>query len=474
MKRFTALVIDDESKRNKEYLEVLNGYFDVSICNTIDDIDARDVRKYDMLVIDVGLGSQGNAFSLIEDLRIETPTVLVSGRWVNNENEPNDYILDVPRYRNIFKVLNWKRFEYDKENVSTEIYHAFCRSRNIAIVNDTDDCVILHISDLQFGGNTPGTTGNDNIRIAKKIKEIGKIPNLIVITGDIADKAKMDEYKAAIAWIEGLARELWDINGDLLKEVRERIILVPGNHDAEVSICASDLYQFSFGSSKIDDYVYKNDISKFDHQKLALYNFTKFAEELSKDSSWLHYMDKAVHFNEMYINYGINIINFNSVYGINSRNCENRHDSFYCDLSKIDDDELRDWPKRDNGGINLLIMHNPPKDFRQQNEHGEKSWGKFLTLIEDNKVSVCLYGHTHDNRRPYNLSESGGKYCDNMICIGAPSLRLAANSRTEDANRGFNIVEFIKDGKEFSKVKVTGFEINKASIVQVFDKKFDL
>ena len=185
-------------------------------------------------------------------------------------------------------------------------------------------------------------------------------------------------------------------------------------------------------------------------------------------------MDKAIHVNDRFVNYGMNFINFNSVYGINSRNCENRFDSFYCDLSKIPDGEIEIKNLQDNGCINILVMHNPPKNFRQENIHGEKSWNVFQTIVEDSKAHICLYGHTHDNRKPYVLSESGGEHCENLLCISAPSLRLAASSRTEDAYRGFNVIEFKKLDGCYNKVSVSNYELSKANISISFETDYPI
>lgn len=47
-------------------------------------------------------------------------------------------------------------------------------------------------------------------------------------------------------------KKLWSVQEGLTQRERDRIILVPGNHDYDLSINASELYEFKFGKAKID------------------------------------------------------------------------------------------------------------------------------------------------------------------------------------------------------------------------------
>lgn len=79
---------------------------------------------------------------------------------------------------------------------------------------------------------------------------------------------------------------------------------------------------------------------------------------------------------------------------------------------------------------------------------------------------MCFYGHSHDYIIPHTWSDNGGKCCENMVCISAPTYRLAAASRTEDAMRGFNIIEMANEpGNRFDSISVKNYEVVKADIV---------
>lgn len=467
-KYFKAIVIDDEKERNNTYEAVLGNNYDVTIINDINTISRKQVMKYDLLVIDICLSKNVDtltAFKILKDYNLTLPTVLVSGEWVNEKGEPNEFILQVPSFKNVIKVIGWNDFNKEKNNlsISEEIFYEFCKFKNIAMGNEKDKCLILHISDSQFGGNVSGSACNDNNRIANYLKENNLEPDLLFITGDIADKGKKEEFNQAQIWIEEFMKKIWDVD-DLTCKERDKIILVPGNHDYDLSINASELFEFKFAANAKDTFEKRKNVKKYVNQKLGFQNYIEFAYKLTGDIEWLKYLEKPLHINNKFINFGINIYTLNSVHNINNRNCENRFDEFYCDLTQIKEKEFSVDEEAKDVFCNILIMHNPPEDFRRGTSNGEKSWNMMQTLIQDNKINLCFYGHTHDFRNAYHLRDNGGLYCKKLLCIPAPSVRLDAASRTDDACRGFNIVELYKEDGVIKKVKPRYFKMEKANI----------
>ena len=473
-KIFKAVVIDDDEGRNKTYVDVLSEKYDVHIINDISYITRKQIMKFDLLVIDICLSKNVDsltAFKIMSDYNLTLPTVIVSSQWINDNGEPNEFVLQVPNFKNVIKVIAWNDFNKGKSNsrISEEIFYDFCKYKNIVLENKHDKCVILQISDPQFGGDTSGLACNDKNRIAAFLKEKNIEPDLMFITGDIADKGKRSEFEQARIWIEEFAKKIWGEEDKLSSENRDRIILVPGNHDYDLSINASDVYQFKFKSEEINTFEKKQHVTEYVNQKIGFYNFIEFAYNLTGNIEWYDYTKKAFHLNKKYMNLGINIYTLNSVYNITNRNCENRFDQFYCDLSKIKEEQLHCSEAATDVLCNILVMHNCPTDFRQGTINGEKSWNTMQTLIEDNKLNICLYGHTHDFKSAYKLGDNGGQYCKKMLCIPAPSVRLAAASRTDDASRGFNVIELYKEDGVITGVKVRNFELKKASIIEQED-----
>jgi predicted phosphodiesterase len=94
--------------------------------------------------------------------------------------------------------------------------------------------LLLHISDIHFQYPVC-TTANDADRpfralmvqdVRAQVSELGPV-GAILVTGDIAYRAHPDEYKAAFVWLMELAEA-----GGCPKE---RIFVVPGNHDIDRS-----------------------------------------------------------------------------------------------------------------------------------------------------------------------------------------------------------------------------------------------
>lgn len=90
---------------------------------------------------------------------------------------------------------------------------------------------ILHLSDIHFRASK--TWDADPVLraltgfIGQEVEQ-GLMPDLVAMTGDLAFSGKADEYELAIAWLE----DLWPKFGDL---PRDRLLLVPGNHDVDRS-----------------------------------------------------------------------------------------------------------------------------------------------------------------------------------------------------------------------------------------------
>ncbi len=88
---------------------------------------------------------------------------------------------------------------------------------------------LLHLSDIHFKAETAWNARPILRELTYSIgKEVaaGRKPDLVVITGDIAWSGKQAEYKMAREWLD----KLWPMLGGLEKD---RLLLVPGNHDVD-------------------------------------------------------------------------------------------------------------------------------------------------------------------------------------------------------------------------------------------------
>jgi len=96
--------------------------------------------------------------------------------------------------------------------------------------------LMLHISDIHFKSPDcldPGMDPDSPIRtrmmrdLTEQVQKLGNV-GAILIGGDVAFKAAPDEYQTARAWIQQLA--------EISRCPKERIFVVPGNHDVDRKI----------------------------------------------------------------------------------------------------------------------------------------------------------------------------------------------------------------------------------------------
>lgn len=103
---------------------------------------------------------------------------------------------------------------------------------------DSHHLTILHLSDLQFGENHRYPDGVESFnslysKLAQDLDELkersGIQPTAIVVTGDVAELSMPAEYEQAARFLSRLAVHL--------KVDRKRVVVVPGNHDVNWSLC---------------------------------------------------------------------------------------------------------------------------------------------------------------------------------------------------------------------------------------------
>lgn len=72
---------------------------------------------------------------------------------------------------------------------------------------------IAHLSDIHFGANDPAIVAGTEVWLAQAR------PDLVIVSGDFTQRARVAQFRAAAAWLERL------------RGAGHRLLLVPGNHD---------------------------------------------------------------------------------------------------------------------------------------------------------------------------------------------------------------------------------------------------
>lgn len=130
----------------------------------------------------------------------------------------------------------------------------------------------IHLSDLHFGAGSIAHRFDQKAVARSILRDIEanapKNPHFVFVTGDIAFSAKPAQYKEATAWFDELAKTL--------NIERERIRLVPGNHDVDRSKAAKLLLsavhtQVRTNPEVLDEHLADDDARKTLMQKLDAY-----------------------------------------------------------------------------------------------------------------------------------------------------------------------------------------------------------
>jgi hypothetical protein len=263
---YYLLVIDDDPERKDTYEKAVEGdpRFELRYVNEPSELEEAMTTRPDGYLLDIVLdqGAWGRerwtAGKVIDGYLSKhknSPIFLVSAKW--GPNTLNDVNAIMSRYRDIVRdFFDWSWFTYDKTQY-TETDPTSAVKGKLQVVLDewhrrsgyepaeNEPLRILHISDFQFGD--PATTEEafqSEKVIANNLINEEKTPDFIVVTGDIAYSGAPSEYEKATNWVEkALLKRLWSQG---MSVDRERLLVVPGNHDVNLRLCLADQLDYDF------------------------------------------------------------------------------------------------------------------------------------------------------------------------------------------------------------------------------------
>jgi len=296
--------------------------------------------------------------------------------------------------------------------------------------------VILHLSDLQFGihhrwtGCDEPNDGKEGHRYKsnkdfqtlfnklesdlKLLKEQhGLVPNILVISGDIAEWSTIDEYEFARTFVNSL------FDSQMCEFSREETILVPGNHDVNWDL--SNAY-FLICSSKKK----KPEIPywrKFEHWDQFYANVGSLDAYESK-RPWQGYDLSRL---------GILAVGLNSCIEESHREEDHRG---YIGIQQAR--EVRDWfaEKDPNHGLpHIGVLHHnlTPDDIGD--EECLRDWNEIRPILED-CLDLVLHGHRHESQRKL-IGTLGSRP---LVVLGAGSAGLDSETLPASPNQ-YEIVD---------------------------------
>lgn len=442
------LIIDDDKRREKHYTLIFNPeIFDLVFAWSKIDFSNLITSPFDGYVLDVFLKTGGWSgehssdaakvlVEFIENAPRKSPVFLISEYW----NEEVNILKILKESGNskakVVHYFTWKEFsdaieEYEKfnnveriNNICNNILFELNRWHNYCpdSLDPNETINILCLADLQFGDPTTDPSSTFSERwVFKALDETNCFPELIFIAGDISYSGKPDEFAIAEDKIlYDLITPIWGQHNSEL--MRERVIIVPGNHDVNLRLSACDYYDFDFKSKKLKTHNKGSDIQV--HQSYALEPFRLFAKRLTKNNGY-DLSDDLSWVDRRFLHWGIQIFVLNSVSGLNYKNPT---------LATIEENTIgrinRSLVKGNNVNIfNLGLSHHGLRSQGANKDETEISnWnkvGKELFSLQDIYLWIC--GHYHH----YSVNTLQTDYFKNapLWQVHLPTQRVSSHSR---------------------------------------------
>ena len=292
------------------------------------------------------------------------------------------------------------------------------------------ELTILHISDVQFGGNhifggngltpadqivdTLSARLHDDLLLMRKTK--GLRPEMLVVTGDLAEMARRSEFDDAAAFLESLAFAL--------EIPHQHVAIVPGNHDVNWS--ASQAYFFECeADERVPEAPYFHKWDNF------LRLFTGFYEDVpgvtfSRDAPW-----------SVFEMPDLKVV----VAGLNSTMAESHRDADHHGL--LGEAQLRWFAERlcrykKDGWLRIgAVHHNAIRMAEQDDENLRDSDDLDRYLGKDRLINLLLHGHTHDGR--VGFLSSG------LLAASTGSAAVRLDARPTEVPNQYQILQVSRD-----------------------------
>ncbi|RJQ80584.1 MAG: hypothetical protein C4519_09785 [Desulfobacteraceae bacterium] len=470
---YKLMVIDDRPERQEQYQAVFaSPELEPLYIWTPREFEKHKNIPVDGYLIDVFLDQHGwdtNAAELLKDA-IEiaprpAPVFLVSQLWGEEK------ILGILKQTGessakIVQYLAWTEFEQATDSSEPSIVKSRMDSLRKKILFELDrwhgrsgfrpkpdDMIrILLLADLQFGDPTtaPSATFAEHW-IAKALKSDNSLPDLIAIAGDLSHSGRPDQLALAEERLAlDLMGQLWGQNN--IERYRDRLVLVPGNHDVNLRFSACDGLKFDLNKKKLikesipkaenrheirDDSVLmhgRGGCHYRSHHDYSIEPFRRFAYRLTTDRNWissssLNWVDRR------FLHCGIRFFILNSVEKLNADDPGR---------AVVSENGVRNITRSLGSGesesvFSIALSHHGLRPVGASDKETQiDNWEKVACdLFSLHKIRLWLYGHYHNfNARSLN----GNPFCSGPLwLVQAPTLRIGFTER------GFCLLELKRE-----------------------------
>lgn len=268
---------------------------------------------------------------------------------------------------------------------------------------------ILHVSDTQFGQyhrfGAPDSLASHLIRDITRLPEIGVPPiDLIVLSGDVGERGKRKEYEDASSFIRELLQAL---NLD-----RERVVVVPGNHDVSWNLSRS-YFEECEDADTTPDIPYAKKWRHYQDFVTELHGPTAFTEE---QPYRLHRFDD------------LRLV----VAAMNSTIKESHREQDH--YGWCGSEQLRWFASQMTSSEGLLrigvLHHNARRRAEADNENLTDE--KDLTNTLGDHLDLLLHGHTHEGKED--------RLSDGTLVLATGSAAVSADWRPDEVENQYQVI----------------------------------
>ncbi len=278
-------------------------------------------------------------------------------------------------------------------------------------LDDGLSATVLHISDTQFGryhrfDNTDSLAGH-LVRDVTRLVLDGVPPiDLVVVSGDIAERGKRPEFEQARAFADELCRAL--------ELEPERVVVVPGNHDVSWDLCRATFAEWQ------DEH---EDTDPPPPHPRKWRHYQDFVTGLHGPAAFTEDQPYRLHrFEDLRV----------VVAAMNST-IQESHQAHYGWCGR---DQLR-WfadqlePAESEGMLRIGVLHHNARRKAQADNENLRDEDD-LTAILGERLDLLLHGHTHEGKED--------RLADGTLVLATGSAAVTAEWRPGDAPNQYQVL----------------------------------
>ena len=253
------------------------------------------------------------------------------------------------------------------------------------------------------------------------------------IAGDITHSGRPDQFALAEERIrEDLMGPLWgDHNVDYM---RDRLVLVPGNHDVNLRFSACDSHQFNLTTKMLEPEkipaIPSETIDYSCHNDYSLEPFRRFAHRLTRDRNWENFRNLS-RVDRRFLHCGFRFFVLNSLAELSASN-PNRASFSEFALRVINRSLGDDEPEKI---FSIAVSHHgiKPEGTLSKEKEVDNWVGAGRSAFSMHRIRLWLFGHYHE----FGSNSLNSKPFDEMPLwiVQVPTPRIGYS------NRGFCLLE---------------------------------